>query len=40
LRNGGKERGEVILIDAKSATVLFGAFRTKVELEKLTWVAH
>lgn len=40
LRNGGKERGEVIAIDAKTATVLFGAFRTKVDLDKLTWVAH
>lgn len=40
LRNGGKERGEVIEMDHKTALVLFGAFRTKVELEKLTWVAH
>jgi hypothetical protein len=40
LRNGGKERGEVLTVDTKTATVLFGAFRTKVELDKLTWVAH
>lgn len=40
LRNGGKERGEVIEMDHKTALVLFGAFRTKVELEKLTWVAR
>lgn len=40
LRNGGKERGEVISMHGESATVLFGAFKTRVELKKLTWVAH
>lgn len=40
LRNGGKERGEVIELNPRHALVLFGAFRTRVELEKLTWVAH
>lgn len=40
LRNGGKERGEVIELNQRHALVLFGSFRTRVELEKLTWVAH
>jgi DNA mismatch repair protein MutS2 len=40
LRNGGKERGEVIELNQGHALVLFGSFRTRVELEKLTWVAH
>jgi DNA mismatch repair protein MutS2 len=40
LRSGGKERGEVIELNQRHALVLFGSFRTRVELEKLTWVAH
>jgi DNA mismatch repair protein MutS2 len=40
LRNGGKERGEVIELNPRHALVLFGSFRTRVELDKLTWVAH
>ena len=40
LRSGGKERGEVIELNPRHALVLFGSFRTRVELEKLTWVAH
>ena len=40
LRNGGKERGEVIAMHKNAATVLFGAFKSKIELEKLSWVAN
>lgn len=40
LRNGGKERGEVLQMHGDGATVLFGAFKTKIELERLTWVAN
>jgi len=40
LRNGGKERGEVLQMHGNSASVLFGAFKTKIELEKLSWVAN
>ena len=40
LRNGGKERGEVIAMHKSAATVLFGSFKSKIELEKLTWVAN
>lgn len=40
LRNGGQERGEVLQLHGNSATVLFGAFKTKIELDRLTWVAH
>ena len=39
LRNGGSERGEVIELTTLVATVLFGTFKTKVELNKLSWVA-
>lgn len=39
LRNGGSERGEVIELTTLAATVLFGTFKTKVELNKLSWVA-
>jgi DNA mismatch repair protein MutS2 len=38
LRNGGSERGEVIELTERTALVLFGAFKTRVELEKLSWV--
>ena len=40
LRNGGKERGEVIAMHKNAATVLFGSFKSKIELEKLSWVAN
>lgn len=40
LRNGGSERGEVLELTEQNALVLFGAFKTRVELEKLTWVAR
>ncbi|MDG2210256.1 MAG: hypothetical protein P8K81_09720 [Flavobacteriales bacterium] len=40
LRIGGKERGEVIELNQSTALVLFGSFKTRVELTKLTWVAH
>ena len=40
LRNGGKERGEVIAMHKQAATVLFGSFKSKIELEKLSWVAN
>ncbi|MDA0913013.1 MAG: DNA mismatch repair protein MutS [Bacteroidetes bacterium] len=40
LRNGGKERGTVILMQGTAVTVLFGAFKTKVKLEQLSWVAN
>ena len=34
----GKERGEVIGLRAKKATVLFGEFKTVVALDKLCFV--
>ena len=37
LRNG-KERGEVISIQGKTATVMFGAFKTRVGINKLTFL--
>ena len=37
LRNG-KERGEVISIQGKTATVMFGAFKTRVGTNKLTFL--
>ncbi len=40
LRNGGKERGEVIAMHKNAASVMFGAFKSKIELEKLSWVAN
>ena len=36
----GKERGEVLEIAKEVATVRFGSFRMKVELNKLSWLAH
>jgi DNA mismatch repair protein MutS2 len=40
LRNGGSERGEVIEMSSSGVTVMFGAFKTRVELDKLTWVSR
>ena len=37
LRNG-KERGEVMSIQGKTATVMFGAFKTRVGINKLTFL--
>jgi DNA mismatch repair protein MutS2 len=37
LRNG-KERGEVLSIQGKTATVMFGAFKTRVGINKLTFI--
>ncbi|MDG2311753.1 MAG: DNA mismatch repair protein MutS [Flavobacteriales bacterium] len=37
LRNG-KERGEVLSIQGKTATVMFGAFKTRVGINKLTFL--
>jgi DNA mismatch repair protein MutS2 len=38
LKQGGKQIGEVVSIDKNSVTVLFGLFKTKVEIEKLTCI--
>lgn len=35
LREGGKQIGEVLAVDKNIVTVLFGLFKTKVEIEKL-----
>ncbi|HHZ82086.1 MAG TPA: hypothetical protein EYN64_05125 [Flavobacteriales bacterium] len=34
----GKERGEVIAMQGKTATVMFGSFKTRVKIEKLTFL--
>ena len=34
----GRQRGEVLAVKGKKATVAFGEFRTRVELEDLVWV--
>ena len=34
----GKEKGDVISLQGKNATVLFGAFKTRVKIEKLSLV--
>ena len=34
----GRQRGEVLVIKGKRATVAFGEFKTRVELEDLVWV--
>ena len=34
----GRQRGEVLSIKGKKATVAFGEFRTRVELIDLVWV--